>query len=160
VSPRLHHFLSVSINRYHRVRPGTSRVQQLTRGTRSLVFPVAQLVHCRHSWHPGVIISPLLLPQLVPCLLSHRPFPMTCQVGGNKSQRCLFRPLCHFINHLVVSILLLSCIRIAQWCSHSTISALEFNWENVCYLAVQHCCGDLEFQICRFRQTMKPIYFS
>lgn len=46
-------------------------------------------MHCRHSWHTGVIISSLLLPQLMPCLLSHLPFPLTHQVGGT-SRRDVF----------------------------------------------------------------------
>lgn len=49
--------LPLSINRYPKVRPGNSRVQQLTPGTRSPSFPAAQLVRSRHSWHMRVILS-------------------------------------------------------------------------------------------------------
>lgn len=75
------------INRYHRVRPGNSRVQQLTWGTWSLGFPSAQLVYCRHSEQTGVIISSFLLPHLVPCLLSHSSFPLTHQVVKQVAER-------------------------------------------------------------------------
>ncbi len=123
---------SPSLNRYHRVRPGNSRVRQLTRGTWSLGFPAAQPVHCRHSWHTGVIISSLfLVPRLMPCSLSHLPFPLTHQVTS--CQRRLFCPPCRFINiYRPCPFLLLLSFLLFEIFSHSPFLPLFFYILLVC----------------------------
>lgn len=78
-------------------RLGNSQIEQLTQGTWSLGFPAAQLVHCRYSWHTGVIKSSLLQPQLLPCLLSHPALPITGQVVET-GWRGVFCALWHCVN--------------------------------------------------------------
>lgn len=117
---------SLSINRYGRVRPGNSQMQQLTQGTRSLGFPAARLVHCRYSWNTEVIISSLLQPQLIPSLLLHLAFPLQGQVGetGCRGACCPW----HFIN---IILLVLSSLYFRFYCLKSCLTLLfnlRFQW--------------------------------